>query len=145
MSWPGRFFEPRLRAQDGGWRSRSALDPRRAYDDECHVPAVLMTHIAGHLELRNVLWSRGRPTGVVDWLNASMGPVELDFSHFRHNLAFHFGYEAAERFAAIYEAVTGERPDPFWEALTLPLTWADSPARREAFGAYASSLVMKLC
>jgi len=191
--------------------------------DECDVPAVLMTHLAGHLELRprdldlwlrrmaellpaihavhppagvvsewemwddlreaqppvwsrnqsdwrqlieivqrpwpsytprfvhrdfqhyNVLWSRGRPTGVVDWLNASMGPVELDFSHFRHNLVFHFGYEAAERFARIYEVVTGERADPFWEALTLPVTWADSTARREASDAYASSLVMKLC
>ena len=93
----------------------------------------------------NVLWSRGRPTGLVDWLNASMGPVELDFSHFRHNLVFHFGYEAAERFAGIYLAVTGEDPDPFWEALTLGVGWAETPAQREAMDRYVSSLVKKLC
>src|SRR5713226_4377397 len=41
----------------------------------------------------NVLWSRGRPTGIVDWINASMGPVELDFGHFRRNLVVDFGVE----------------------------------------------------
>jgi aminoglycoside phosphotransferase (APT) family kinase protein len=47
----------------------------------------------------NVLWSRGPPTGVVDWASACMGPVELDFGHFRHNLLGDFGFDVAERFA----------------------------------------------
>ena len=92
----------------------------------------------------NVLWSRGRPTGVVDWVDAALGPVELDFGHFRHNLLFDFGYEAAERFAAVYREVTGEEPNPFWEALTLPNKWVMSPEQHGAMDRYVSSLVAQL-
>jgi aminoglycoside phosphotransferase (APT) family kinase protein len=88
----------------------------------------------------NVLWWRGRPTGVVDWVDASLGPAEIDFGHFRHNLVFDFGYEVAERFAALYREVTGEEPDPFWEALTLPAKWARSPEQHAATDRYVSSL-----
>lgn len=92
----------------------------------------------------NVLWSRGRPTGLVDWVNASIGPVELDFGHFRHNLLTDFGYDVAERFADLYRAVIGEEPNPFWEALTLDARWAKTPAQREATDVYVASLVSKL-
>jgi len=92
----------------------------------------------------NVLWSRGRPAGVVDWVNAATGPVEVDYAHFRHNLVFDFGFEVAERFAAIYREVTGEEPDPFWEALTLPARWPMSPDQHAALDRYVSSLVAKL-
>ncbi len=92
----------------------------------------------------NVLWSRGRPTGVVDWMSAAVGPVELDFGHFRHNLLNDFGFEVAERFAAHYRKVTGEDPDPFWEALTLPVGWATAPEQRRAMDMYVSALLAKL-
>src|SRR6267378_4473671 len=92
----------------------------------------------------NVLWSRGRPTGVVDWLNASIGPVELDFAHFRHNLLHDFGYEPAERFAQLYREITGEEPNPFWEALTLGPEWAKTPKQHAAMDSYVSSLVGQL-
>jgi len=92
----------------------------------------------------NVLWSRGRPTGVVDWLNASIGPVELDFAHFRHNLLSDFGYEAAERFAQLYREISGEQPNPFWEALTLGPEWAKTPKQHAAMDSYVSSLVGQL-
>jgi aminoglycoside phosphotransferase (APT) family kinase protein len=92
----------------------------------------------------NVLWSRDRPTGVVDWVNASIGPVELDFGHFRHNLLTGFGYEVAERFAELHRAVNGEEPNPFWEALTLDPDWAKTPAQRAATDTYVASLVAKL-
>jgi aminoglycoside phosphotransferase (APT) family kinase protein len=92
----------------------------------------------------NVLWSRGRPTGVVDWMSAALGPVELDFAHFRHNLLLDFGYAVAERFARQYRDVTGEEPNPFWEALTLPADWAKTQKQREALDEYVGSLLAAL-
>lgn len=88
----------------------------------------------------NVLWSRGRPTGVVDWVSASIGPVEVDYAHFRHNLVTDFGYDAAERFGELYRVVTGEEPNPFWETLTLDADWAKTPAQHAAMDRYVSSL-----
>lgn len=92
----------------------------------------------------NVLWSRGRPTGVVDWMSAGVGPVELDYSHFRHNLLSDFDFAVAERFARHYRDVTGEEPDPFWEALTLSPRWYTTEAQHEALDAYVQSLVAQL-
>jgi aminoglycoside phosphotransferase (APT) family kinase protein len=92
----------------------------------------------------NVLWSRGRPTGIVDWINASIGPVELDFAHFRHNLLGDFGFEVAERFLEHYREVTDEEPDPFWEALNLSHEWSETGQQRADMDAYVGSLVAKL-
>jgi aminoglycoside phosphotransferase (APT) family kinase protein len=92
----------------------------------------------------NVLWSRGRPTGIVDWMSASVGPVELDYAHFRHNLLFDFDYPVAEQFARHYRDVMGEEPDPFWEALTLSADWYRTAAQHEALDAYVQSLVAQL-
>jgi aminoglycoside phosphotransferase (APT) family kinase protein len=92
----------------------------------------------------NVLWTRGRPTGLLDWINASMGPVELDFGHFRGNLVTDFGFEVAERFLVHYREVTGEEPNPFWEALNLTADWAKTDRQRSDLDAYVASLVAKL-
>jgi aminoglycoside phosphotransferase (APT) family kinase protein len=92
----------------------------------------------------NVLWSRGRPTGLLDWIDASMAPVELDFGHFRRNLVTDFGFDVAERFLDHYRAVTGEEPNPFWEALNLSPAWAKTGRQQADTDAYAASLVAKL-
>jgi len=91
----------------------------------------------------NVLWSRGRPTSVLDWDSASMGPVELDHNHFRYNL-LDFGFEVAERFSVIYREVTGEDPNPFWEALNFAPGPPRSAFQRETVDRFAASLLAKL-
>jgi aminoglycoside phosphotransferase (APT) family kinase protein len=63
----------------------------------------------------NMLWSRGRLTGIVDWPFASMGPREIDSGHCRLNLAVLFAPEWAERFRLAYEAETGRTTDPWWD------------------------------
>jgi aminoglycoside phosphotransferase (APT) family kinase protein len=92
----------------------------------------------------NVLWARGRPTCRLDWINASMGPVELDFGHFRYNLLGDFGLKIAQRFIVYHRQVTGEEPHPFWEALNF----APAPPRTETetvtFDTYIASLLAKL-
>ena len=53
----------------------------------------------------NVLWRRGRVTGVVDWTHACRGPAAADVAHCRVNLAQLFGLEAANEFARRYGPV----------------------------------------
>jgi aminoglycoside phosphotransferase (APT) family kinase protein len=67
----------------------------------------------------NLLWSRGRLTGVVDWGYAGSGPPDIDTGHCRLNLAVLFGAEWAERFRIAYEARAGRRVDPWWDLYAL--------------------------
>lgn len=76
----------------------------------------------------NLLWTRGRLTGVVDWGNASSGPPDLDVGHCRLNLAVLYGPDRAERFRTAYEARAGRAVDPWWDLDALASyhdTWRD--------------------
>jgi aminoglycoside phosphotransferase (APT) family kinase protein len=64
----------------------------------------------------NILWSRGKLTGVVDWPNASIGPPLVDVAHCRGNLAILHGPNVADEFLDAYKGVTGLRDyDPHWD------------------------------
>lgn len=67
----------------------------------------------------NVLWRRGRLSGIVDWTNASVGPADIDVSHCKTNLVVLFGPEVAERLTEVYESLTGRKHDPYWDLLSL--------------------------
>jgi aminoglycoside phosphotransferase (APT) family kinase protein len=68
----------------------------------------------------NLLWSDARLPGVVDWVNACVGPAGVDAAHFRLNLALLWGPERAD------ELVPG---DPAWD-IELGLGILDWEARR---------------
>jgi aminoglycoside phosphotransferase (APT) family kinase protein len=67
----------------------------------------------------NMLWSRERLTGVVDWSEACIGPPEVDVGHCRLNLTVLFSAGVADRFRAIYEAESGHRVDAWWDVHAL--------------------------
>ncbi|HUQ40750.1 MAG TPA: aminoglycoside phosphotransferase family protein [Acidimicrobiales bacterium] len=67
----------------------------------------------------NVLWSRGRLTGIVDWANACRGPTGCDIAHCRANLISWAGVAAADAFRAAYERLTGEAHHPYWEIASV--------------------------
>jgi Ser/Thr protein kinase RdoA (MazF antagonist) len=67
----------------------------------------------------NVLWSRGRVCGVVDWANACRGPRGCDIAHCRANLVVLSGQGAADTFLAAYERLTGEHYDFYWELASI--------------------------
>ena len=67
----------------------------------------------------NVLWSRGRISGVVDWVWASHGPVEDDAVHAGLNLCLLYGPERAVAFQTRYEDLTGRRLPLWWNAAAL--------------------------
>lgn len=64
----------------------------------------------------NVLFRRGKVTGVVDWQSAAIGPPSVDVSHCRGNLIGRFGLEVADRFTKVWQDVSGERYHPWAEA-----------------------------
>jgi aminoglycoside phosphotransferase (APT) family kinase protein len=67
----------------------------------------------------NMLWSRERLTGVVDWIEASIGPPEVDVGHCRLNLTVLFSADVADRFRDIYEAESGHRVDAWGDVHAL--------------------------
>lgn len=77
----------------------------------------------------NVLWSRHRVSGVVDWVSACVGPAEVDVAHCRYNLAVHGGDPAAaDRFLALWQALTGARDyDPAFDLMTIVSVVPDDP------------------
>ncbi len=68
----------------------------------------------------NVLWSRGRLTGVVDWINASWGPPGIDIAHCRSNLAQLHGVEVADAFLAGCRSLgIVDDTQPYWDLVDL--------------------------
>jgi aminoglycoside phosphotransferase (APT) family kinase protein len=65
----------------------------------------------------NVLWQDGAVTGLVDWVNASVGSPWADVGHCRMNLASELGQAAADRFLDLYRTVAGRGDDyhPYWD------------------------------
>ena len=67
----------------------------------------------------NLLWTRDRLTGVVDWGGACLGPPDVDVGHCRLNLTLLFSADVAERFRELYEAESGRAVDPYWDVHAL--------------------------
>jgi len=67
----------------------------------------------------NLLWSRERLSGVVDWGGAGVGPPDVDVGHCRLNLTLLFSAHVAERFRELYETESGRAVDPYWDVHAL--------------------------
>lgn len=64
----------------------------------------------------NVLWEGERITGIVDWINACVGPVGIDVAHCRLNLALMYGLTTADDFLEQYgTAAPGYVHEYFWD------------------------------
>lgn len=64
----------------------------------------------------NVLWTGDSITGVVDWINACLGPAEVDVAHCKTNLALMYGPKIANDFLNAYLDVSPQfKHDPYWD------------------------------
>jgi Ser/Thr protein kinase RdoA (MazF antagonist) len=64
----------------------------------------------------NVLWEEDRISGIVDWINACMGPVGIDVAHCRLNLALMYGLDTADAFLDAYRAAVRDyRHNACWD------------------------------
>ena len=67
----------------------------------------------------NVLWHQGKISGVVDWVNACLGPRGVDVAHCRTNLAVLFGIQVADEFRDRYLAIAGGQHHPYWDVASI--------------------------
>ena len=96
----------------------------------------------------NVLWRSRRVSGLVDWVNASVGCPWADVGHCRVNLAPALGQPAADRFLELYGAVSGRTDDydPYWDVaaavggLEADVDEAPSPADESFLAAAVAQL-----
>ena len=113
-SWldAGRLTPPPDASHIDIWREAFAVvaEPRSA-TDTCFI----------HRDYQhfNLLWSRERLTGVVDWSGAGVGPPDIDVGHCRLNLTLLFSVQVAERFRELYEQASGRVVDPYWDLHAL--------------------------
>jgi hypothetical protein len=81
-----------------------------------HPPDYQPTFVHRDYHPVNVLWQHGRISGVVDWINACMGPAGIDVAHCRANLALMYGITVADAFLAAYGRIRGDYVhQPFWD------------------------------
>jgi aminoglycoside phosphotransferase (APT) family kinase protein len=67
----------------------------------------------------NLLWSRGRITGVTDWNGIHRGSRAIDVGHCRRFLAALYSPEWAEQLRSAYESAAGVSLDPWWDLYAL--------------------------
>jgi aminoglycoside phosphotransferase (APT) family kinase protein len=109
---PWRLAVPATASRAGLWRTLArVLREQESSYEPCFI----------HRDFQhfNLLWSRGRLTGIVDWGSAASGPPDIDAGHCRLNLAVLFSADWAERFRLAYEARTARRIDPWWDLNAL--------------------------
>ena len=111
-AWEAKYVVPVWARDPGPWRDAFALlrTPVPAYD-----PTFLHRDFGPH----NVLWAGGLPTGLVDWVETSVGPAWLDVAHAATNLALRHGSEVADAFAAAYVERTGRVPEPYLDVMDV--------------------------
>jgi aminoglycoside phosphotransferase (APT) family kinase protein len=130
---------PEWAADDGVWRD--AIDIVRG-----PAPSVRRGFIHRDYHPWNVLWNGGL-VGVVDWSQASVGPLSMDVSHCRANLAIRFGEAVADDFKSRWESATGVTHAPYWDLVTcidfLP-DWRPSARGNERLEAWVRHLLDEL-
>jgi aminoglycoside phosphotransferase (APT) family kinase protein len=100
------------------WSSRLALWERA--DTLLSAPAPSgESFIHGDYQHFNLLWSRGRLSGIVDWSIGGMGHPDRDVGHCRLNLAALFSPRWASDFIDAYESEVGRRVEGWWDVYEI--------------------------
>jgi aminoglycoside phosphotransferase (APT) family kinase protein len=111
-AWESKFVVPTWAEHPDTWSA--AFDLLRATPPPFE-PVFIHRDFGPH----NVLWSDGAISGVVDWVETSIGPAWLDVAHCSTNLALHHDSAVADAFARAYAAETGRSPDAYWDVLDV--------------------------
>jgi hypothetical protein len=96
-------------------------------------PAYEPTFLHRDFGHRNLLWSGGAISGVVDWVETSTGPAWLDAAHAASNLAVMHDHESAQAFLDAYAAVAAGPADPYWLVMDA-VGYLPPPGRPPMFG-----------
>jgi len=111
-AWEAKYTVPSWATDPNLWEEAFALLRTDAPDYE-------PCFIHRDFQPRNVLWSGDEVSGVVDWVETSIGPAWLDVAHCCTNIAIGHGTESADLFAAAYVARTGRTPQPHFDVMDI--------------------------
>jgi len=106
-AWEAKWVVPAWTQHPDSWRRAFRMLTREP-------PPYEPTFLHRDFSHRNLLWTEGQISGVVDWVETSTGPAWLDAAHAATNLAVAFGPEPAREFLAVYAEVSGTAPEPHW-------------------------------
>jgi aminoglycoside phosphotransferase (APT) family kinase protein len=115
------YYEPHTRAvpmwskQPEAWRTVFAIASARQ-------PRTARRFIHRDYHPGNILWQRGKLTGIVDWISACGGPPQVDVAHCRVNLVRLHGLGVADAFLKAYATASGTAVsdyDRYWDAMGL--------------------------
>lgn len=82
-------------------------------------PTDTAVFLHGDLLPVNMLWSRGRITGLIDWNGIHRGARAIDVGHCRRYLAALYSPEWSEQLRSLYESIAGVTLDPWWDLYAL--------------------------
>ena len=91
------------------WARRTTLWDQAFQLLDQPTPAFAGTFLHRDFHLGNLLWLEGHISGVVDWVETSWGPADLDVAHAATYLAMLHGVEAAARFTHAYRRRADDR------------------------------------
>ncbi|KQY62586.1 MULTISPECIES: phosphotransferase family protein [unclassified Nocardioides] len=137
-----RPAEPFRDFQSWAWEAKWVVPPwtrhpdswRRAFDLlTAGSPPFEPTFLHRDFSHRNLLWTDGSISGVVDWVETSTGPAWLDAAHAATNLAMAFGPSPARGFMKAYAGLTGRTPDTHWLVMDA-VGFLPPPGREPMFG-----------
>jgi aminoglycoside phosphotransferase (APT) family kinase protein len=111
-AWEAKYSVPPWAGDAALWEDAFALL-------RTDVPDFEPCFIHRDFQHRNVLWSGDRISGVVDWVETSMGPAWLDVAHCCTNIAITHGSDTADRFADAYVARTGREPQHYFDVMDI--------------------------
>jgi aminoglycoside phosphotransferase (APT) family kinase protein len=118
-----RPSEPFRDYQSWAWEAKWVVPPwtrhpdswRRAFEVLAGpAPAYEPTFLHRDFGHRNLLWTGGAVSGLVDWVETSTGPAWLDAAHAASNLAVMIDTGPAAAFLREYAAHAPEPLHPFW-------------------------------
>lgn len=67
----------------------------------------------------NILWSRGRITGLTDWNSVRRGSRAIDVGHCRRYVAALYSPDWSEQLRSLYESIAGIKLNPWWDVYAL--------------------------
>jgi Ser/Thr protein kinase RdoA (MazF antagonist) len=106
-AWPEKWVVP-------GW-TRYPRSWERAFEVlAAPAPAYAPTFLHRDFGHRNLLWSDGAISGIVDWVETSTGPAWLDAAHAASGLAVVVGAGLGEAFLEAYAPLAPEPAHPYW-------------------------------
>ena len=124
-AWEAKWVVPPWTRHPGSWSRAFELLAQEP-------PGYAATFLHRDFSHRNLLWDRGRVSGVVDWVEASTGPAWLDAAHAATNLALAHGPGAARAFLAAYRPLAPEEPCTYWLVMDA-VGFLPSPGRAPLF------------